>query len=1125
MNKIIRQFVLASALLVAIGVAPPPLISWISTAHAQTNTAPTIALAADTGSSPSDGITNNGVVNVTGLADGATWKYVTDGGSTFTAGSGSSFTLPEGVYDANDVQVVQTVSGTDSAPALLGAVTVDTTGPELVRHNDKFADGEINTEQTHTFIFSEPVTGLEVGDFTGASVTVNRVIDSGDHITYTLYFTPSPRAAVIGGNLLLSRNAVTDLAGNMGPSDRADVSALNTGSGSNTVVAADTTAPTVDFGTIDVGVIGTRQTHTIRFNQIVTGFAASDITATGATVNSLSGSGSTYTITFTPTLTSFTLTLAADSVSDTAATPNTGPATEPAAARSVTGSAVLSADADLATLSITDNNGNPVTPNEAIAPDTLTYTATAPSDTTSVTITVTAADSNAEVDLDSLGTNTENFGFRDAMQSFAIEITAADGTRKLYRITITRAVSVDTTAPSATFGAVTIGAVGTQQTVGLTFDEAVTGLEAGDFSGSTDVTVDSVTGSGDTWSITFTPSETSFTLTLAADSVEDLAATPNTGPETAASVTGTAVDTTAPSATFGTIIAGAVGTQQTVSLTFDEAVTGLEAGDFSGSTGVTVDSVTGSGDTWSITYTPTAAAFTLTLAANSVSDLAAIPNTGPAEPVSASPDSAAAEVILSEIARAIADQNISAIVGRVERARTQPNGTGFNFAGQQMLFGGNANANANGGGNSMSSTLANLMNSHGQALEDDTLDMKSLLGNSEFTMPLNAIGGGAGTGSGTTFWGSGDYRNLSGEDKDLDWDGDLFSLHLGVDAHITAESIGGVALSWSEGEMDYDDGSTTGTGKKTYDTRMVSINPYFSWGNEYGEVWMTAGYGEGELEGDDGTTPTKTNDLSMQTFAIGGNSILLQRGADTLRLKGEVSQSTLEVDKGKPGSLDEMELDASRIRLSLESTNSITRDNGARIDRKVELGIRHDGGDGVTGSGIELGLGLRHVSAAGLSVEGKIRGLLGHNGDINEWGISGTIKQSAGADGQGFSFALSPGYGDDASDIQRLWEHGLDADGNATTNDDATNRARDYTARLDARVGYGMNGFSAPNWLGFGSGLLTPYSAMTLSDDSNRYRLGVQWKLGDRFDLDLVGERQDADSDTDAILLKGELRF
>ena len=523
--------------------------------------------------------------------------------------------------------------------------------------------------------------------------------------------------------------------------------------------------------------------------------------------------------------------------------------------------------------------------------------------------------------------------------------------------------------------------------------------------------------------------------------------------------------------------------------------------------------------------------------------------------VLASPDLADLNrVILSEVARAIADQNISTIASRVERLRTQPNGAGFNFAGQQMSFGGNDNE-------SMSSTVANLMRSHGQALADDTLDMKTLLGNSDFSIVIPAQSGiqsgyepglvGNETGislipqtnyaaapiPGTlTLWGSGDYRNLSGEDNDqtLDWDGDLFSLHLGVDTRITAGVIGGVALSWSEGEMDTNKDKI----KATYDISMTSINPYFGWSDEYGEVWMTAGYSKGELEREDGTGTTSTNDLSMQTFAIGGNSILLRRGADTLRLKGEISQSVLAVDANKDDSgLSEMEVDANRARLSLESTNTVTWGNGARTDRKVELGARHDGGDGVTGTGIELGLGLRHVSAAGLSVEGKLRGLLGHTGDVNEWGISGTIKQSAGADGQGFSFALSPGYGDDSSDLQRLWEHGLrDADGNASSgttdadgnaDPDYTARTRAYSARLDARIGYGVNGFTAPSWLGSGSGigLLTPYTAMTLSNDSNRYRLGLQWKLGDHLDFDLLGERQDADDSADTILLKGVLRF
>ncbi len=1182
---------------------PPPLISWINTAHAQTNTAPTIALAADTGSSPSDGITNNGVVNVSGLADGATWKYVTDGGSTFTAGSGSSFTLPEKVYDANDVQVVQTVSGTDSAPALLGAVTVDTTGPELVRHNDMFADGEINTEQTHTFIFSEPVTGLEVGDFTGASVTVNRVIDSGDHITYTLYFTPSSRAATIGGNLLLSRNAVTDLAGNMGPSDRADVSALNTGGGSNTVVAADTTAPTVDFGTIDVGVIGTRQTHTIRFNQIVTGFAASDITATGATVNSLSGSGSTYTITFTPTLTSFTLTLAADSVSDTAATPNTGPATEPAAARSVSGSAVLSADADLATLSITDNNGNPVTPNEAIAPDTLTYTATAPSDTTSVTITVTAADSNAEVDLDSLGTNTENFGFRDAMQSFAIEITAADGTtRKLYRLTITRAVSVDTTAPSATFGTIIAGVVGTAQTHDITFSEAVTGLTAAAFSGSTGVTVDSVTGSGDTWTITFTPSETSFTLTLAADSVEDLAATPNTGPETAASVTGTATPAIAPTVDFGTIDVGVIGTQQSVGLTFSEAVTGLSTTDFSTSTGVTGTSVSGSGDTYMIIFTPNAAAFTLTLAADSVEDTASTPNAGPASAVSvsgtavddtapeitllgASPleihqgttftdpgatandnvdgdlsadivvggdtvdtdtlgdytltynvsdaaDNAAEtvtrivrvviardlarlnEVILPEVARAMAEQNVSAITQRLEQARLSTTMAG------SASFGG-------------ASSLADIIKTQGRTVADDQFDLKRILAGSDFVMPLNANGARGGSGGdggyqGMTFWGAGDYRDLKGADE-VRWGGDFFSLHLGLDAQLSARTILGVSVSSSQVRLDYTDPSLEASGD--YDLDMTSVHPYLGWTTGGLDFWATAGYGEGELEISEngGQTDIPASDLSMQTFGVGASGILAETGLSMLRLKTEILSTELEVDASEE--IAAITQRASRLRLALEATRNQTLNSGGRLESSLEVGARQDSGDGETGAGAELGGSLLYTSPGGsLTMQGKARVLVAGKGDAKEWGLSGVISLRPSADGSGLSFSLTPGYGVTASSMQQLWQQGLidDLSANGQGSGNGGANSYDYSPTLDVRLDYGMN---APR----GPGLLTPYTELSIGD-RNTYRLGLQWQRSLLFELKLVTEREESaisGGDTTGrsttadhrIYLEGELHF
>ena len=758
------------------------------------------------------------------------------------------------------------------------------------------------------------------------------------------------------------------------------------------------------------------------------------------------------------------------------------------------------------------------------------------------TSTFTAPDAAADLDLVFTLTVTDDGG--------ATNINTDTNT-----VTITVTAPVVTTSFAVTIPALGKSTVGNRASVGIDFGRAVTGLETGDFSVSNGAVneIDPAAGSGTTFVVVYTPSTTgAVTLTLAANAVTDGDGNPNL----AASATDTAAvaaaqDTSKPSFTATTTIAGlttaefdedkfVMGIAELLTiLATDVRVLSIAAGSVVVDYEVVADTVA-ERDTRAMTLDDATDAALRAAIDQNIPSNAVVTTTSPvtATPDTTAPDEeAVAEVILSGVVRVVADQNISAIAGRVERARTQPNGAGFNFAGQQMSLGANANGGGSGG-QSMSSTLAGMMNTHGQALADDTLDMKSLLGNSEFTMPLNAIGG-AGSGFGTTFWGSGDYRNLSGEDKDLDWDGDLFSLHLGLDMRITAEAIGGVAVSWSEGEMDYDDS------KKTYDIRMTSINPYFGWSDEYGEVWMTAGYGEGELERDiDGST--SSNNLSMQTFAIGGNSILLRHGADTLRLKGEVSQSSLDVEQSKiaggldGGGLDGMELDANRIRLSLESTNSITRANGARIDRNVEVGVRHDDGDGTTGSGIELALGLRHSNAGGLSVEGKLRGLLGHTGDVNEWGISGTIKQSTGADGQGFSFALSPGYGDDASDIQNLWEHGLrdadgnsgttDADGNAsTTNDDATARARAYSARLDARVGYGVNGFTAPSWLGIGSGsgLLTPYTALTLSNDSNRYRLGLQWKLGDHLDFDLLGEREDAANadDDNKILLKGEFRF
>ncbi len=75
------------------------------------------------------GLTKVSVVGVAGIESGASWQYSVDGGGQWFGGSGGSFTLPDGSYAANAVRVQQTDIAGNTAMAMLGAITVDTTAP------------------------------------------------------------------------------------------------------------------------------------------------------------------------------------------------------------------------------------------------------------------------------------------------------------------------------------------------------------------------------------------------------------------------------------------------------------------------------------------------------------------------------------------------------------------------------------------------------------------------------------------------------------------------------------------------------------------------------------------------------------------------------------------------------------------------------------------------------------------------------------------------------------------------------------------------------------------------------------------------------------------------------------
>ncbi|ENV32975.1 Ig-like domain-containing protein [Acinetobacter gerneri] len=149
--------------------------------------AATLKLATDTGVSAIDGITNNGTINVTGLESGATWAYSTDGGKTWNVSTGTSFSLAEGTYAANQIQVKQTdtAGNTGAVSSISTIIVVDKTAPasasfSLVQDTGSNAtDGVTNNGDIK-------VAGIETGASWQYSIDSGKTWVAGTGTSFTL---------------------------------------------------------------------------------------------------------------------------------------------------------------------------------------------------------------------------------------------------------------------------------------------------------------------------------------------------------------------------------------------------------------------------------------------------------------------------------------------------------------------------------------------------------------------------------------------------------------------------------------------------------------------------------------------------------------------------------------------------------------------------------------------------------------------------------------------------------------------------------------------------------------------------------------------------------------------------
>ena len=430
------------------------------------------------------------------------------------------------------------------------------------------------------------------------------------------------------------------------------------------------------------------------------------------------------------------------------------------------------------------------------------------------------------------------------------------------------------------------------------------------------------------------------------------------------------------------------------------------------------------------------------------------------------------------------------------------------------------------------STIYGALQSNAQAIEDGTLTPDDVLANSAFLVPLGAVTDDmAGGLDAPKFWGRGYRHKLESRDSAFAWDGTVLTGQVGIDACPRDNLLTGLALSHSIGEFDYTVGAGQASENGAYDSRMTSVHPYLGWSPSQSlSLWATVGLGLGEIKIDDEQLrreapgfSVKRSDTTLVTAAVGGSrsvisdESLIASGTTTLMLKGEASFVHVEV-AGNNDLIEKQTVYTRRVRLALEGSYEQELASGGFLTPSLELGLRHDGGDGATGGGVEVGGSLRYRNPAkGLTIEGRGRVLAGQ-GDYREWGLGGSFRLDPGVGGHGISLSMASAYGDTASGVDRLWDQEIAE----LATDETAGNDNVPQMRLDVEFGYGLSALG-------GHGLLTPYGGFSLAGDgTHHYRIGGRFEIGSAFNLSLEGERREPANDAaveHGIMLRGQLRF
>ena len=458
---------------------------------------------------------------------------------------------------------------------------------------------------------------------------------------------------------------------------------------------------------------------------------------------------------------------------------------------------------------------------------------------------------------------------------------------------------------------------------------------------------------------------------------------------------------------------------------------------------------------------------------------------------------------LARFGRTVADQVIDAVDGRLGAARRP--GVEATLAGQSIAGAPEGDETRQSMAEDAESrvrleAMSNWLRGDAGLFGSRVVSERDLLVGTAFSMSGMAKDGGS-----VALWGRGAIASFDGRENRLSVDGEVANVMLGADWSGGALTAG-LMLSHARGS-----GSYRGESDGKIESTLTGIYPYGRYAaSERVTVWGVAGYGAGSLTLKQEDEAAKETDMDLMMAAVGLRGVAMkapESGGTELAVKSDamVVRTTSDAVQG----LEAATAEVTRLRLGLEGSWRVVGGGGGAFVPRLEIGVRHDGGDAETGFGVDIGGGLAWSDRArGIAAEVSGRGLLTHaSSGFREHGFAGSVSWDPTPDSErGLKLTLRQAVGAEAKGgVDGLLSRGTMAGLAANDNGDGRRRR-------EVKFGYGFGMFE-------GRFTGTPEIGLGLSEAGRDYSLG--WRLtragsgAGSLDLSVEARRRESANDDD----------